>query len=144
MILLVLGFFIAGIPLGIISIVKSSKVKGWRKAVLLPLGIISLIMYFVSFVWMHETIVYLIITAVDLALSITVLAVSAHLVSKSTNQVYTDKTIEHQESVAQTIEKEQSYIDEIKELKSLLDSGAITQEEYDKKKNEILNKYWGV
>lgn len=32
------------------------------------------------------------------------------------------------------------YIEEIKQLKELLDSGAITQEEFDKKKKELLNK----
>lgn len=33
-----------------------------------------------------------------------------------------------------------NYIEEIKQLKGLLDMGAITQEEYDLKKNEILGK----
>ena len=33
-----------------------------------------------------------------------------------------------------------NYIEEIKQLKELLDCGAITQEEYDKKKKEILEK----
>ena len=35
-------------------------------------------------------------------------------------------------------ESKPSYIDELRELKSLLDEGVITQEEFDAKKQEIL------
>lgn len=42
--------------------------------------------------------------------------------------------------VSETQEKEPNYIQEIKGLKELLDSGAITQAEYDKKKTEILDR----
>ena len=141
LVLMIIGLFVAGIPIGIIAIVKSSKVCGWRKGVLLPLSILSLILYFVALIFMHQNYVYLAISLTGLAMGIVTLSISSHFVSKQTNQIYTDKTIEHQESVAQAIEKEQNYIDELKELKGLLDSGAITQEDYDKKKDEILNRH---
>lgn len=38
-----------------------------------------------------------------------------------------------------TIPKQQNPYDEIKQLKELLDMGAITQEEYDMKKKQLLN-----
>ena len=141
LVLMIIGLFVAGIPIGIIAIVKSSKVGGWRKAVLLPLSILSLLLYFVALIFMHNNYVYLIISLTGLVMGIVTLSISCHFVSKQTNQIYTDKTIEHQESVAQAIEKERNYIDELKELKSLLDNGAITQEDYDKKKSEILNRH---
>jgi len=140
MIFLIIGLFVAGIPIGICAIVKSSKVGGWRKGVLLPLSILSLVLYFVALGFLDSNVTYLVITLTGLAMGISTLSVSAHFVSKQTNKIYTDKTIEHQESVAEAIKKEQSYIDELKELKGLLDSGAITQQDYDKKKDEILNR----
>ena len=42
-----------------------------------------------------------------------------------------DNTQEHNSEV--------SVVDEIKKYKELLDMGAITQEEYEKKKKELLN-----
>lgn len=39
----------------------------------------------------------------------------------------------------QQIIKKDSNLDEIKKLKELLDMGAISQEEFDKKKKELLN-----
>jgi len=38
------------------------------------------------------------------------------------------------------IDKDSNYITELKSLKQLLDGDIITQDEFDKKKNEILNK----
>ena len=37
-------------------------------------------------------------------------------------------------------EEEKDVVDKLKELKDLLDSGAISSEEYDKIKNDLLNK----
>lgn len=143
MIGLIIGFFFATIPIGICAIVKSAKVKDWPKAVLLPLSILSLVLYFVAIPFMHQTAVSALLILSSLALAISILSVSSHIYSKQTNKIYTDKTKEHQESVAKSekkMEQEQSYIDEIKQLKQLLDSSAITQEDYDKKKSEILNR----
>jgi len=140
---IILGIFVANIPVGICAIVKSAKVQGWRKSVLLPLSIFALVMYFVAFVVIYFTVVYLVLIITGLAISIVTLCVSSHFVSKQTNKIYTEKTIEHKQSVAKNakkIENQQSYIDEIKALKELLDNNAITQEDYEKKKSEILNR----
>ena len=58
---------------------------------------------------------------------------------KENNKVFDDKKREHEESVMRTNNRIE-YYEEIKELKELLDKGAITQEEYDAKKTEILNR----
>ena len=42
-------------------------------------------------------------------------------------------------SVIEKSSNDMSYIEEIKQLKELLDMGAITQEEYDEKKKKLLN-----
>ena len=41
--------------------------------------------------------------------------------------------------VTETVEESRGVTDELKKFKELLDCGAITQEEYDKKKKELLN-----
>ncbi len=47
---------------------------------------------------------------------------------------------EHEKQIAETIaaKRPSSYADELLKLKQLLDAGLITQEEFDKKKNELL------
>lgn len=140
---IILGIFVANIPVGICAIVKSAKVKGWRKAVLLPLSIFALVLYFIAFVVIYFAVVFLVLIITGLAISIVTLSVSSHFVSKQTNKIYTEKTLEHKQSVAKNVEKlenQQSYINEIRALKELLDSNAISKEDYEKKKNEILNR----
>ena len=141
-ILLIIGVVIAGIPLGIVSIVHSSKVQGGAKAVLLPLSIIGLILTLVCFfgsVSTENPNAFAFLYFGGLVLSIVTLSVAVHYQRKANNKVFDDKRKEHIQSVKQANNKIE-YIDEIKELKDLLDSGAITQEEYDSKKSEILNR----
>ena len=142
-ILLLIGIFIAGIPVGITAIVHSSRVKGKPKAFLLPLSIIALVITIFTFGYAFvpdssttaKTVLYL----SALAVSITTLSVAVHYKRKENNKVFDDKKREHEESVMRTNNRIE-YYEEIKELKELLDKGAITQEEYDAKKTEILNR----
>ena len=145
--LLFLGLAFVGIPLGIVAIVNSAKTKGVALAILLPLSIIAL---FVNIVGIFGGLggnissgTCSILFVSGLVVSIVTLSVAVHYRRKLNNKIFDDKKKEHEESVAQILAKEKSqsdYITEIKRLKELLDTGAITQEEYDLKKSEILNK----
>ena len=146
-VLLTIGVIIAGIPLGIVSIVNSARAKGTVKAITLSLSIVAFIVFLYSFVavltYSINGTVALILYLVTLATMITTLSVAVHYRRKANNKIFDDKKKEHEESVRQALKKEEveiDYIIEIQKLKELLDSGAITQEEYDAKKSEILNK----
>ena len=145
-ILLLIGIIIAGIPVGIAAIVHSARAKGKLKAILLPLSIIGLLLTLVCFfgsVTPDDVRVYVFLYFGGLTLSIVTLSVAVHYRRKANNKIFDDKKKEHEESVRQALKKEEveiDYIIEIQKLKELLDSGAITQEEYDAKKSEILNR----
>lgn len=141
-ILLLVGIIIAGIPLGIVAIVHSARSKGSLKAVLLPLSIIGLILTLVCLfgsISAEMINLFALLWFGGLALSIITLSVAVHYRRKENNKIFDDKKKEHEESVKKT-NNYIEYYDEIKKLKELLDSGAITQEEYDIKKSEILNR----
>lgn len=141
-ILLLIGIAIAGIPIGIASIVHCARNKGKIKAVLLPLSIIGLVLTLVSLVGSissEDITVFAFLYFDGLVLSIVTLSVAVHYRRKANNKIFDDKKKEHEESVLRT-NNQIEYYDEIKKLKELLDSGAITQEEYDLKKSEILNR----
>ena len=81
-ILLLIGIFIAGIPVGITAIVHSARVKGKPKAFLLPLSIVALVVTIFTFGYAFvpdssttaKTVLYL----SALAVSITTLSVAVH------------------------------------------------------------------
>lgn len=65
------------------------------------------------------------------------------IVKRKNNQSYNEPKKKVQKSQSVNIKKEQDddiAMDKIKKLKNLLDEGAITQEEFDKKKKDLLNK----
>ena len=141
-ILLLIGIIIAGIPVGIAAIVHSARAKGKLKAILLPLSIIGLLLTLVCLfgsVTPNDVRVYVFLYFGGLTLSIVTLSVAVHYRRKANNKIFDDKKKEHEESVLRT-NNQITYYEEIKALKELLDNGAITQEEYDTKKNEILNR----
>lgn len=141
-ILLLIGIIIAGIPVGIAAIVHSARAKGKLKAILLPLSIIGLLLTLVCLfgsVTPDDVRVYVFLYFGGLTLSIVTLSVAVHYRRKANNKIFDDKKKEHEESVLRT-NNQITYYEEIKALKELLDNGAITQEEYDTKKNEILNR----
>ena len=141
-ILLLIGIAIAGIPVGIASIVHCARAKGKLKAILLPLSIIALLMTLVSLfgsIPAEDITIFAALYFGGLVLSIVTLSVAVHYRRKANNKIFDDKKKEHEESVLRT-NNQIEYYEEIKKLKELLDSGAITQEEYDLKKNEILNR----
>ena len=136
LIILEVGIIIAGIPIGICAVVKSAKISGWLKGLMLPLSIISLILSHFGIVMLITSIVYFFsISIAGIIGGIVTLSVSSHFVKKQNAQ--------SEENVSQSnkyYEREEAYIAEIKQLKELLDNQAITQEEYDNKKSEILNR----
>lgn len=141
-IFLIIGALIAGIPLGIVAIVHSGRSKGTVKGFLLPLSIIALLaslFAFVRLVSIGNDNIFFATYFGGLALSIVTLSIAVHYRRKANNKIFDDKAKEHHESVVHT-NNQIKYFKEIKELKKLLDDGAITQEEYDKKKTEILNR----
>ena len=141
-ILLLIGVAIAGIPIGITAIVNSCRVKGKTRAILLALAIIGLLMTIVCFVGgilEDQHIIFIIFYFGGIALSIVTLSIAVHIRRKANNKIFDDKKKEHEESVLRT-NNQIKYCEEIQELKTLLDDGAITQEEYDTKKTEILNR----
>ena len=142
-ILLIIGLGIVGIPLGIVAIVNSAKLKGTALAILLPLSIIALLMNIVGLGQAIANNVDIRIARIfffsGLIMSIVTLSVAVHYRRKANNKIFDDKKKEHEKSVLRT-NNQITYYEEIKALKELLDSGAITQEEYDTKKTEILNR----
>ena len=141
-ILLIIGAIIAGIPVGIAAIVNSAKVKGKVMAITLPLSIVALLLTLICLfgsISNENIIVFASLYLGGLTISIVTLSVSVHYRRKANNKIFDDKKKEHDESVLRT-NNQITYYEEIKSLKELLDSGAITQEEYDNKKNEILNR----
>lgn len=141
-ILLLIGIAIAGIPVGIASIVHCARAKGKLKAILLPLSIAGLVMTLITFGGSFsygDITVFVALYFIGLILSIVTLSVAVHYRRKVNNKIFDDKKKEHEESVLRT-NNQIAYYEEIKALKELLDNGAITQEEYDTKKNEILNR----
>jgi len=139
---LIFGIIIAGIPLGIVSIVHSGRSKGLLKAILLPLSIIGLVLTFVCLFGSvsNENIdVFTYLWLGGLAISIVTLSVAVHYRRKENNKIFDDKRKEHEESVRRA-NNQLSYYDELKNLKELLDSGIITQDEYNRKKTEILER----
>ena len=139
---LIVGIVIAGIPVGIASIVHCARAKGKLKAILLPLSVIALILTLVCFfgsLTPDDVRVYVFLYFGGLVLSIVTLSVAVHYRRKANNKIFDDKKKEHEESVLRT-NNQITYYEEIKALKDLLDNGAITQEEYDAKKTEILNR----
>lgn len=141
-ILLLIGIVIAGIPIGIAAIVNSAKVKGKVMLVTLPLSIVALLLTLICLfgsISNENIIVFTSLYLGGLVISIVTLSISVHYRRKANNKIFDDKKKEHEESVLRT-NNQITYYEEIKQLKELLDSGAITQEEYDTKKNEILNR----
>ena len=141
-ILLLIGIFIAGIPVGIVAIVHSGRAKGKLKAILLPLSILGLLVTLAALIGnlsSDKTALFVYFYLAGMALSITTLSVAVHYRRKANNKVFDDKKKEHEESVLRT-NNQIEYYDEIKKLKELFDSGAITEEEYKEKKSEILNR----
>ena len=146
-ILLCLGIVLASVPVGIVSIVNCSRVKGKVKAITLPISIVAFLINLYAFVAYLTYSISGTTTAIlyflTLGAMIAALSVSVHYRRKANNKIFDDKKKEHEESVRQALKKEEveiDYIIEIQKLKELLDSGAITQEEYDAKKNKILNR----
>ena len=141
-VLLLIGIFVAGIPLGIVSMVHCGRTRGKPKAIILPLSILGLVINFASLVGSlsyDNTSLFSFLYLSGLALSISTLSVAVHYRRKANNKVFDDKKREHEESVLRT-NNQIEYYDEIKKLKELLDNGAITEEEYQSKKTEILNR----
>ena len=141
-VLLLVGIALVGMPVGIASIVHSARIKGKLKFALLPFGIAGLILTLVSLfgsISSEDIIVFGYLFLGALVLSITTCLIAVYYRRKANNKIFDDKKKEHEESVLRST-NQATYSDEIKQLKDLLDSGAITQEEYDTKKTEILNR----
>ena len=75
-----------------------------------------------------------------LCLAVTLLLkITQRSVQRSSGPVrYYDAPVEPARPQSKPQPRDMSYIEEIKQLKELLDSGALTQEEYDMLKKEIL------
>lgn len=140
-ILLLIGIILIGIPFGVISIVNCVKSKGKRRFIFLPFAIAGLVLILVSFGGAFSSFPLntgLILYFVGFGVCLVALVIAVHFRRKYYNRIFDDKKKEHEESVKQILINEQVKMDRVSKLEELLKNGEITQEEFDKKKKEIL------
>ena len=137
--LLSIFLIIFSTPAVVIGTVFAFKIKKPIKFLMLGLSFVSItlliINYIILLVESFGSDTTMLLGIIDLAISIPSMCVSIHIYNK-----YKILYENNESNNRFGEESEISYIQEIKELKKLLDNGLINQEEYNKKKTEILNR----
>lgn len=118
---------LVGIPFDVASFKLVNRTSSGRKVAILILAILYISLYFTGIALgftVYEDALLLVIVIIPLPIISFILAVTAPKTTMPQAKETTDV----------------SYLDQLERLKKLLDCGAITQEEYDKKKSEILDR----
>ncbi len=138
-------FFIPSLILNVYSLASASK--GKNKQNILTLSLISIsflvigILLFVLMWFVYFSFGFYFINTIILLISLVLSIIAACFVSTASNENKQSKSffVQHNQN------NDYSYINELKELKILLDNGVITQEEFNFKKEQILRRIykWG-
>ena len=114
------------VPAGILSFVLMHKTYGGRKALVLIFTIAFFVLYGIAIICMSlddSDAIYFMLLCFPFPIVSMILILTRPKVSNN---------------VSNRNNKSTNYLDDLAKLKALLDNGAITKEEYDKKKNELL------
>ena len=131
---LMIAFFIClllGVPFGVISFVLMHKTYGVRKAIILIFTIVYFILAGLGFIILFAG-SFSILSLYFFIFSLPFVITSFILVVTRPGNFSPKQPNLAKQNLA--------YIEELERLKKLLDCGAITKEEYDTKKSEILNR----
>ena len=107
---LIIGILVFGIPIGLAALVRALRLDGWKKILLSILSVVAMSLCVVALVGvispeLSKTFVRIFFYT-GLGVGIITLSFAIHFLRKKYNKVFTDKTKEHQESVARALQEQ--------------------------------------
>ena len=118
MIGLIVGIIVVGIPVGLAALVRSLRLEGWKRATLAIFSVVAIALCIVALIGtllpeLSKTFVRIFFYT-GLGVGIVTLSFAVHLLRKKYNKVFTDKTKEHQESVARALQEQKEQEEQLK------------------------------
>ena len=108
---LIIGILVFGIPVGLAALVRALRLDGWKKITFAILSVVAMSLCAVALVGtlapeLSKTFVRIFFYS-GLGVGIITLLIAIHFLRKKYNKVFTDKTKEHQESVARALKEQE-------------------------------------
>ena len=115
---LIIGIIVFGIPVGLAGLVRALRLEGWKKILLSIFSVIAMALCVVALIGtivpeLSKTFVRIFFYT-GLGVGIITLSFAVHFLAKLHNKVFTDKTKEHQESVARALEEQKQQEEQLK------------------------------
>ena len=114
---LIVGIIVVGIPVGLAALVRSIRLEGSKKLVLAILSAVSMVLCAIALIGtilpeLDKTFVRIFFYS-GLGVGIITLSFAVHFLRKMHNKVFTDKTKEHHEHVAELLEEQKQENDKL-------------------------------
>ena len=115
---LIIGILVFGIPIGLAALVRALRLEGWKKITLSIFSILAMALCVVALIGtiapdLSKTFVRVFFYT-GLGVGIITLSFAVHFLRKKYNKVFTDKTKEHQESVARALQEQKQQEEQLK------------------------------